>query len=242
MGNGVKSLCKSFFSSFLHVIYPNICCSCGLFLDRDKVFCGDCFKKIGPIAMKSVYLNKEYSIKTYSVSLYDGVMRKMILQKKARGIRAFSSRLASVQLADTICRKLKIFDEGGINSNLSNDCVIIPVPLHWSRHMQRGFNQSSVIGQFLSKETKIPMIDILKRNRKTEFQSNLSKVLRQKNVENAFVIRKKFRNRIHELIKNKHLFIVDDLATTGATLKSVANALLEGEPREISAVVACRAG
>ena len=174
----------------------------------------------------------------YSVSDYRYPLKKLILSK------IFSNYLASYQLAHIIWDKTDI-------KNLDFD-FIVPVPLHWSRYAKRGFNQAEIMAHELSKLSGKPVLDIVRRNKKTFFQSLLLSHQRRENLKNAFEIKKySFTSRlISRLIpikqrdltiyENKKLLIVDDLMTTGATLVNIAKELNKLKPAKISAVVACR--
>lgn len=98
--------------------------------------------------------------------------------------------------------------------------AIIPVPLHASRQLQRGYNQSEVFADGLSKMLEVPVFtDVLLRTKKTESQTKKSKYVRWINVHEAFIL------ELAEKIENKHILLVDDVITTGATLESCVHTL-----------------
>lgn len=100
--------------------------------------------------------------------------------------------------------------------------AIVPVPLHWRRQQQRGFNQSEVFGIGLSEGMKRPCWkNCLIRTVHTGTQTKRSRADRLSNLENVFVVK-----RPKQLI-GKHLLLVDDVLTTGATLEACANELLK---------------
>jgi predicted amidophosphoribosyltransferase len=99
------------------------------------------------------------------------------------------------------------------------------------------------MAKVLGKKLDIPVVRLLKRKKRTKFQLKLTKSSRQENVKNAFCICKKSRDNLSEIIQDKNIIIIDDLCTTGATLKNMSITLLKkgGQaPRSISALVACR--
>ena len=101
---------------------------------------------------------------------------------------------------------------------------IVPVPLHWIRQWQRGYNQSAQIALGISEVTGIPVIKgVVKRTRNNETQTNKTAIERAKNVENLF----------HAIagIPCRHILLVDDVLTTGATLTSCAQAIAQRNPR-----------
>lgn len=111
---------------------------------------------------------------------------------------------------------------------------IVPVPLHWFRFLQRGYNQSVMLGEELSKWTKIPVVRRLKRIRNTKHQAFLEKEDRKKNIKNAFVVRKP------EQIKGKRVLLLDDVMTTGSTLAECAKILTRAGAIVDVAVIARR--
>jgi len=207
----------------ISLVYPFLCRACDRFVAREQVFCSDCFSRIKKIPPSFISLTTNISIKIYSVSDYKEPLRSLILRKKS------SDRLAARQLGEIMSR----LDVGKFD-------YLIPVPLHWTRYARRGFNQSREIACVLSKKFDIPVVDLLKRAKRTRFQSNLSHDLRQDNVDSVFVVQRKYHDIYCAIVRGKNVLLVDDLCTTGATLKNVARPLLAGQPRSISAIVACR--
>jgi len=89
--------------------------------------------------------------------------------------------------------------------------TVIPVPLHWRRQFSRGYNQAEVIASALAKELGANMrTDVLKRRRRTQSQTKLNPEERIQNIKGAFEVRHSF--------PAKHVLVVDDTFTTGATL------------------------
>lgn len=116
------------------------------------------------------------------------------------------------RLAATELRESGFFD--GID-------LIIPVPLSRKRYRQRGYNQSDYIAQGISEVTHIALrTDCLVRTVDTDTQTHKSQEERWKNTEGIFQVVNP------EVLKGKHLLLIDDVATTGATLHACASALL----------------
>lgn len=97
--------------------------------------------------------------------------------------------------------------------------VLCPVPLHWSRRYHRGFNQSELLARELSHRTGIPVCPLLSRVRPTGFQSHRTRAERLISVQNAFTCRGRH--------VPSFVVLIDDLATTGATLDACARVLKE---------------
>ena len=99
--------------------------------------------------------------------------------------------------------------------------VLLPVPLHSGRLRERGFNQAAEIVKSLSHRLNIPMDDrLLIRNKPTPPQSDLSADQRKQNVKNAFEMRYS--------PKYQHVAVIDDVVTTGHTVKAVSRLLKSG--------------
>lgn len=107
--------------------------------------------------------------------------------------------------------------------------VIIPVPLHTDKLKQRGYNQSDYFAQGLSHTLNIPwQADCLQRIKSTLSQTSQTKENRLKNLAQVFYIGNK------QLIQGKHILLVDDIVTTGATLEACTTILLENGAQQVS--------
>jgi ComF family protein len=115
--------------------------------------------------------------------------------------------------------------------------LIVPVPLHYFRHVRRGFNQSVWLAAALSRRTNIRLcVDALVRRRATPSQAGLDPGARRRNVEGAFRARKSRKGRL----KGARVLLVDDVFTTGATAEACAKALLRGGARCVDVVTLAR--
>lgn len=113
--------------------------------------------------------------------------------------------------------------------------AIVPVPLSPSRGRLRGYNQSALLARPLSLATGIPYRPgILKRVRETASQVGLTQKERIQNVRGAFHARP-------ELVDGKHILVVDDITTTGATLQNCAAALLTAGAASVYGITLARA-
>lgn len=211
-----------FFKELSFLLFPCCCTYCKKLIDGRAVFCNSCMEMIRPIVSGSIQLTQTRSMKVIALSAYRDPIRLLILAKRWSDIHA-GSQLGQLFWDLTMFR------------NIPAD-YIIPIPLHWSRYARRGFNQSEEMARVLARNKGIPMVKIIKRIKKTKFQASLSAPERQANVKEAFAL----VGHDFECYKNKHLILVDDLLTTGSTIKSAARLLLSVKPASITIVVAAR--
>lgn len=102
--------------------------------------------------------------------------------------------------------------------------MVAPVPLHWRRRWQRGFNQAEVIGDTLARALGLPLcVDLLRRTRPTPPQQGLDAEQRGSNLRGAFATG---RGRHDRRLRDQHVALVDDVVTTGATAAEIARVLL----------------
>jgi ComF family protein len=118
---------------------------------------------------------------------------------------------------------------------LKQVAALVPIPLHWQREKERGFNQAEVLARELAAITQIPVCQALARRRATWVQRQLPADLRQKNMTGAFSQRESWPQEKTVAI------LVDDVATTGATLAAAAQVLQTDFPTlQVWAVVVAR--
>ena len=105
---------------------------------------------------------------------------------------------------------------------------LVPVPLHWRRQRERQFNQAAEIAKYVSEEMGLPMTNRLKRIRRTQTQTRLSRRQRMENLKGAFAIRKPwFFDQGNPIGKEETpgVILVDDVFTTGSTVDECAKVL-----------------
>ena len=143
-------------------------------------------------------------------------------------IRAFKFRRrlfytpALAQLLRDACRMLP-----------SDIDAVLPVPLHWRRRWLRGFNQAHELARPVARHLDVPMLREVRRCRATAAQSRLGAANRADNLRGAF--------RVRGRILHRHVLIVDDVITTGATVRELAQVLIESGVDRVSALAVARA-
>lgn len=205
------------------LIVPAVCAYCKLFLDKRNIFCDNCLYHIFPVVSKKIDVTPSFSITVFAISDYKDPLKKLILAK------GWSDSVASYHLGHLLWNVTPL-------STLDYDCIV-PIPLHWTRYAHRGFNQAHTIARVIhDKKKQVPLVHLLKRVRKTAFQFALVSSMRGNNVKNAFVLNCKER----ALYEDKHILLIDDLMTTGSTVREAAKVLLALKPRKITVAVVCR--
>lgn len=117
------------------------------------------------------------------------------------------------------------------SEHYQNIDFLIPVPLHYKRFRKRGFNQSEEICKGLSESMDVPIsVDSLLRILDTKTQTKLSKAERQKNLNGAFKIKNSRE------LEGKHVLLVDDVLTTGATIEECTKELKKTKGVKVSVV------
>lgn len=150
-------------------------------------------------------LNTQGFDAAYSFGAYQGALRELIHLLKYGRIRTLSRPLGRLLAAAFPLDQR--FD------------AIVPVPLHWRRRWRRGFNQSALLAEELSRRFGLPVIKALRRARPTASQAGLTSARRRANVAGAFAPSRRAR------VEGLRLLLVDDVMTTGATASACSRVL-----------------
>jgi competence protein ComFC len=111
--------------------------------------------------------------------------------------------------------------------------ILVPIPIHWRRRMERGFNQTEWLCKEIARANKnLKYINILKRSVYSQKQSWNKKQDRQKNIKSVFKVKKKFQNYVF----GKSFLLIDDVVTTGATLNEARKELEKFSPDSVKAL------
>jgi ComF family protein len=157
-----------------------------------------------------------------SVGYFEGPLREAIHQFKYRPCRSLGTPLGA-WMADRVRMLLNID-------------MIMPVPLHPKRLRQRGFNQALLLAHRINVRHDIPLVyDNLARVRPTRPQVELTGEERVKNVAGAFSL------RFPEIVEDKHILLIDDVFTTGATMNECAAVLKRAGAKQVTACTLARA-
>lgn len=213
-GAGKGPLSPSEFAA-IHFIAGAVCETCGSPMELD----------LGPGALCAPCIANPPRWKRARAALvYDAASRRIVLDLKRSG-RRDGLQLVSGWMAQA---GRQLLDEADL---------IIPVPLHYTRLVSRGFNQSAWLAATLSRQTGTPCkLALLKRQRRTPTQGGLTARARRRNVAGAFAV----PPRSTGLVQGKRILLVDDVLTTGATLSACTRALKQAGARDIDVLVLAR--
>jgi ComF family protein len=231
--------------SLIRAIYPAQCLSCGVQTDDDFGLCGTCWRDTGFIGGtvcdlcgtplpgdshgQTVHCDDCLAIarpwtQGRAVMLYSGTGRQLVLQFK-HGDRT--------DLAPSLGRWLARVAAPLVTP----DTVLVPVPLHWTRLLTRRYNQSALLAQYAASVLKRPCCpDALIRCRRTKTLDGHSREARFKALDGVLVPHPGRKRQI----AGRHVLLVDDVMTTGATLAAATEALHAAGATQVSAIILAR--
>lgn len=185
------------------------CPACG-HRDLTGLVCAPCAEKTG--------LRRFFAPFAYRTPL----VRDIIHTYKYEGVRNF---------APIIAREMEVFlNTYGIA--VPEQALLVPIPLHPAKERERGFNQSALLAEELALRLGMKVCYALGRSRNTPAQVGMADYAqRRENVAGAFAVTKP------EMVRGKTVVLVDDVSTSGATLKEAATALRGAEVRTVWAMV-----
>jgi len=183
-------------------------------ISRPRIFSAMALKKTG---MPS--LDRVLAMSTYGDA---PLLRQAIHTFKYRRIPGLGERLQAL-LADSVRKHLPVI----------RDSCLCPVPLHFLRKFQRGFNQAELLARGLAGELQLPCVTLLRRIRPTGKQTKRKREERLRAVKGAFG----FRGMSGFLPLPFCVYLVDDLFTTGATMEECAKVLKAAGVRRVEGVV-----
>jgi len=240
---GPKKILSKLYDSLIGFIYPPQCIICNRLHEGDLFFiCPECETKLDmidcPICLKCgaaipaeywtcpICKGKPLILRVWAMGAFDDFYRPLIHAFKYEGIISAGKYLSS-GLAEII----------KANPHSSNIHAVIPIPLHPSRQRKRGFNQSRLIANIIALKLGVRHLPYdLIRVKKTRDQTGLNHLQRIENMRGAFTWLGK------NSIAGKHVLLVDDVTTTGATAMEAAKVLKAAKASHVSLGVIAAAG
>ena len=229
------------------IVFPSRCAICGVVLKTDKnlPFCYTCFSRINliqsPLCTRcgipfsghdtgdhlcgDCLTSEVYFSEARAVGRYETTMLEAIHRFKYRGNTSVGKNLGKL-MADFACQALDINDYS----------LIMPAPLHPKRLRERGFNQSVILARAISERFSIVLdFTTLRRRINTKPQVSLGKKERELNVRGVFEVSDEGK------IRGEKIIIVDDVYTTGSTVKECARVLAAGKAAKVAVLTIARA-
>ena len=204
----------------LNFLFPPVCSVCGK-VDKNWL-CPNCQKRVERLEKSCVVEieHKKYEKLLY-IFQYESLVRKLILRYKFSNQAYLNHFFANMIIKnEENCKLLQEYD------------LLIPVPMHHRKMQKRGYNQTELVANELSKILKIPTkSDILIKVVNTVTQSKLGGKARQSNIQHAFFVPKDGE------VEGKKIILLDDIYTTGATSQECSRVLKEAGAEEILILV-----
>lgn len=244
-------LVSDVWSGLLDLVYPVCCAGCGQ--PGGGAFCEACREATQPIRALSCHRCGSPGLGTHTRSdpcascyhprafallrgafVYEGPIREAIRSLKFGGCLPVANPLAEL-LIETVCSA----EARGLSmGDIPWDCIdlVCPVPLYPPRERARGFNQAALLAEPLARHLDVPYdVGLLKRARDTRPQPGLDSGSRERNVAGAFAA---VEGSVP--LRDAQVLVVDDVATTGATMSQCAAALLSAGASTVWALALAR--
>jgi len=214
---------KKFKKYIIKILFPAQCISCKKY---NTFLCKNCLLKI-PLRQR---LKQE---KPLDLLMSASFFHNKIIKKLIHGFKYDKNKeliKAIIKIIDKYFKKHPKL----INTLQKRNFWLVPIPLSYKKHKIRGFNQAKIIAQSISKKYNLKIFyPLAKKTTKPQARLNLKQ--RRENIKGAFFIKKYFKNKI-----NKNICLIDDTATTKATLKQAAKILKENNAKKIWAFTIAR--
>ena len=237
IGTTLRLFSRSVTNELFGMLFPPICAGCDKHVAQPGTLCGACWRQVR-------FIEKPYCPVLGIPFSHD--LGAEILSAEAIADAPPFERARSVAVHEGVIRdmvhRLKYNDRTDLGPwmagwmaraghELLNDCdVIVPVPLHARRFWLRRFNQSAELARHLAKASKKPFEpDALRRVKQTRQQVGLGLNQRIVNVRGAFKVPEAQEIKV----RGCNVLLIDDVYTTGATVKAAARALLRGGAKKV---------
>ncbi len=213
---------KAWYEALVHVFYPSLCYGCNNeLIQGDQYICLQCQTEMG---------------RTYFESIRDNPVEKLFWGRADIQCAASTFYYIDKTPLQQIVHQIKYRQEKELGIHMGKimgihgtefftECktdLCIPMPLHPKKEYKRGYNQASLLCEGIFKQTGIPYNEkALVRNENTRTQTKKSRIERWKNVASVFDVIEP------SIINDKHVVVVDDVITTGASTEACVNMLLQ---------------
>jgi ComF family protein len=224
----------------LDFIWPAQCVACEAACDNQPPLCDECSADLSRLQGEAGCEWCAYPLNApddpcprcegRGLTPINRVGRLTVFQDPVRGMVHRMKYSKAWPLAEYLADRLVAHEP--VKAILTETERFVPIPLHPIRQIQRGYNQAEVIARRLGMKCDVHVVEPLVRTRQTETQANLhAQHDRAANVQGAFDLLD------HTDVSGKHITLVDDVMTTGSTLRVAARTLMKAKPASVSALV-----
>lgn len=217
------------FKSVIDLLFPKICYAClNLLHDNEDTICVNCRHDL-PVT--NFHFDNDDSVKKVlygRAEIENGTAlfrfeKKGLVQQLVHGLKYKGYETIGYSLGNWLGSELKELD------HYKSVDVVIPVPLHKNKLKKRGYNQVTKFGQQIAEALEADYVDdVLIKVTNNQSQTIKNRLARWNNTDELFAMKNP------ELIENKHILLVDDLITTGATLEACISVLQHAKNIKIS--------
>lgn len=220
---------KRYTEDLINLLFPELCNGCGkLLYHGEKDICTKCLFDL-PYTDFHLYQDNPVAKQLWGRLSVNAAMAMLYFKKATKvqnlihGLKYDGKTEIGITLGKLLAKKV-------IESEFYADIdLVIPVPLHQKKMRTRGYNQSEYIATGLAEELNISVsTKYLLRDKSTESQTKKSRYTRYENMQDVFSVIKA------EELAEKHILLVDDVVTTGATLEACGNILLNNGIKKLS--------
>jgi ComF family protein len=217
----------NFFIYFIDYLFPYRCLKCFSHTQKEDGLCSNCFKDLNFNYIPYCYIcGKGFAINIDGINICGSCTAKKPIYDNARFIIRYDEKSKSLIHAFKYNDKTifsKIFSKMlfyQYKDYITQADLIVPVPMHRLKRLLRFYNQTQYLAKSLSKLSSIDVrSDLLIKHRYTKPQTSFNQKDRKKNVLNSFIFNKKYN------IIGKTILLVDDVITTGSTIKECTRVL-----------------
>lgn len=229
--------------NLLDLLFPKICVGCGRF---GGYFCVNCIKEIKQTDLVCPFCERaslggvvhaackrRFGLDgLWYLGIYGGPLRRAIQKLKYKWVSILAWDLTNLTIEYWAKNSPLILDK--IKKNSGKDWIVTPVPLHPIRQKWRGFNQSELLAKLFAQTLGLKYGSLLKRIKNTKPQMKLLAHERKNNIKNAFSLIS------YPLIRDSNILLIDDVWTTGSTLKECCVILKRGGAKSVWALTIAR--
>lgn len=222
--------------SILHVVFPHVCDGCGSdLLNIESRLCIRCIASL-PETNFEIHPNNPVEkdfwgrIPIVNASAHLYFTKESLVQHLMHQLKYKGNKELGLQLGRLMGNALKSADR------FNKIDALIPLPLFPSKEKKRGYNQATVLCDGIAEILNIPVLNnVITRPQHTETQTKKGRIERWRNIEGKFQLVDPLK------IQSKHILLVDDVVTTGATLEACGNELLKADNVKLSIATLCKA-